>query len=510
MTAMLIGGELMEADAPSVAFGSAVASPGATFAERNASPINLQPFAANIEPSASHPLLSSSDHHAAIVDLVTRLLSIRQVEDAKTTAARLISRHVNADFVAIGDSSSPATPCLLGVMAGPRMPAAERRADVEAALGECVLTARPHSTDGMEETSVGESRCLAGFAHRRLLKWLDTTQSIKSVPLLARDGRCSGALMVAWSNARTRVEHEEFLSAASLPLAELFLALQRGAPGKLTQRWEKLKAISTPRRKQIAGVVLVAGLLFGLIPTRYPVLADVTIQPSVRRWIVAPFDAPLEKSHVVPGQSVQVGELLFTVDCEDSLHRLASLRAESDRSTSERSAHLANGRLSDAAIAGWNIKRLHSEMDLISQRLQRAEIRSPITGIILGEDLERLEGAPLKLGQSLAEVARLDRLHASVEIPQDQINRVQQQSELAITIAAIGSLPTVTMSRIHPRAEPNNRGIYVFQGRAELPQETSQVKPGMRGRATIYGDYRPFAWCLFQRLWQRVRNWGQA
>lgn len=474
------------------------------------SALDSLPFVAAWVSSDTNPSSPPVEHHAAVLDLITRLLGIQQLDHARNTAARLIAEHLGADFVAIGSSPVPSAPCSHVVMAGSRPPGDDRREDIEAALGECALTARPHWIDHTASSRADTAKSLAGFGHRRLFKQLPTATSIRSMPLLTSDSRGCGACLVAWSDEGSHAAHELFLAAIALPLAELFNTLQRATPGKAAQRWRTIKEHLTPQRKRGLAAIVIAAILIGLIPTRYPVRAEVTIQPSVRRWIVSPFDGPLKKSYVLPGQAVKVGELLFTIDCEDTLSKLASLRAEYEGSVSERSAHLASGRLSEAAIAGWNAKRIASEMELLTKHLERSEIRSPIAGVILGEDLQRLEGSPLKLGQTLIEVARIDQMHAAIEIPPDQIHRIRTGSDVAISVVAAGSLPTLTVSYIHPRAEPNEKGRYAFQGRAEVPGNQPQVKPGMRGQATVYGEYRPFAWCLFQRLWQGLRDWGQV
>lgn len=473
-------------------------------------PLGLMPFVSAVPPLVSRSADAGAEHHAAVNDLVTRLLSVQSLAHARSMAARLIAEHLNADFVAIGENTVSRTPCARPVIAGHRQPSDERRSDIEAALGECALTARPHSTDGKEKKCSDAETSPAGFAHQRLFKRLGTIRSMHSVPLFTCDGRCCGAIMMASAGDDNRAECETFLAAAAIPLAELFAALQRATPGKMAQRWRSIRESFTIQRKRALGGVLAVTTLIAVMPTRYPVRADVSIQPSVRRWVSAPFEACLKKAYVSPGQSVEAGDLLFTVDCEDTLNKLASLRAESERSTSERSAHLSSGRLSEAAIAGWNAKRIGSEMQLLIKHLDRSEIRSPIAGVVLGEDLQRLEGSPLKRGQTLIEVARMDQMHAAIEIPPDQINRVRSGSEVAISVAAAGWLPVMTLHYVHPRAEANEKGRYVFQGRAEFAGNQSQVKPGMRGTATVYGQYRPLAWCLIQRLWQGVREWGQT
>ncbi len=442
------------------------------------------------------------DHHVAVIDLLTRMLNSNRVENARRLAAYLIAEYLQADFVAIGEHGPSPTPCQLAIIAGHDRPSEEHRNDLEAALGECVVTARSHRVDWDIQR-----QSLAGFAHQRFAARIGN-KSLLTIPLTTSDGNCCGALMVAWPTKPSGVGHERFLSLLALPLAELLVMLQRATPGRLAKRWSVVREFFSPRRRYIGSGITLVVILIGLIPIRFPVRAEVTIEPTVRRWIVAPFDAPLKHSHVLPGQTVEIGDVLLSVDCEDTLNKLASLRAEGERAVAERSSHLSAGRLSEASLAGLNAKRIRSEIDLLTKHLDRAEIRSPIDGTVLGEDLKRLEGSPLKLGQTLLEVAQTEQMRAVIEIPTDQILRVAKGSDVSVSVDAAGSLPTLTLSRIHPRAEPNEQGTYVFTGYADLPGSNPQWMPGMRGQATIHGQYRPAAWCLFQRLWQRLKNWS--
>ena len=151
------------------------------------------------------------------------------------------------------------------------------------ALGECVVTARTHCLSNVQGDVAVRQANQAGFAHQRLARLLNPASSICSVPLLTEDGRCAGALLVAWSNRSDSQDltcgHIDFRQAASTPLAEMLLNIERNTPSKLAAS-----------------------------------------------WVVAPFDAPLNKAYVTPGQSVKTGELLFTFDCEETLNKLASLR----------------------------------------------------------------------------------------------------------------------------------------------------------------------------------------
>ncbi len=462
-------------------------------------------------------LVPTAEHHAAILDLVTRLLRVNRLATARTCAAKLIADHLGASFVALGSNAMQTSPSPLAVIEGSECPSSEFTDDIEAALGECVVTTRAHqivksNSKLILKHSVSHCQsCKPGFAHQRLIRLLSNVHSIYSIPLLTDGGDCSGAVLVAWSNDSISIDpgssHDQFLSSLSTPLAELLSNLERFTPSPFAVRWEAIRNRLTRQRKAALLATTVAAVAIGLIPVRYPVLASVSIQPSIRRWVAAPFDGVLKKSFVSPGREVKAGELLFTIDCEETLNKLASLRADAERSTSERSAHLSAGRLSEAAIAGWHAKGTKSEIELLTKQLDRAEIRSPIDGVVLGEDLQRLEGSPLKLGQKLVEVAQMDQMHAEIEVNPDQIFRVTVGSDVNVSVDSADAIPTLTLHQIHPRAEANEDGKYVFKGRAELPSVDCQLKPGLRGNATIYGQHRPLAWCFFQRLWQRLQNW---
>ena len=437
--------------------------------------------------------LGNPTHHASVLDLMTRLLRVNQILIVRNNVAKLIAEHLHASFVAVGANSLQTTPSPLAVIAGTETPEVDIRNDIEAALGESVVTARIHYLSNVRCDIAVRQASQAGFAHQRLARLLNPASSICSVPLLTDDGRCAGALLVAWSNCGESQGnsrgHFDFLQAASTPLAELLLNLEGNTPSKLAASWKTVRDQLTRQRKICLLAVSAALIAIGFIPVRYAVLANVSIQPTVRRWVVAPFDAPLNKAYVTPGQSVKTGELLFTLDCEETLHKLASLRADAERSSSERSAHLSAGRLSDAAIAGWNAKGTNSEIEILTKHLDRAEIRSPIDGVVLGEELQRLEGSPLKTGQMLIEVAQLGQMHAEIEIPPDQIFRTALGNEVTISVDATGSLPTLTLSQLHPRAEANEAGKYVFQGRAELPgaEFDPKVEPRRRGLVSSGG-----------------------
>ncbi len=161
---------------------------------------------------------------------------------------------------------------------------------------------------------------------------------------------------------------------------------------------------------------------------------------------------------MVPGDQVTVGQALFSLDCQDLLNKLAASRAEANKYAAERTTYLATARLGDAAISTASLKRVESEIDLIHRYLDRAEIRSPVDGVVMGQDMKRYEGSILKQGQGLIEIAPLSSLHLKAEIPTDQIAHTVTGNAVSASIDSVGKLASCKLVRIHPRALANEQG----------------------------------------------------
>ncbi len=114
-------------------------------------------------------------------------------------------------------------------------------------------------------------------------------------------------------------------------------------------------------------------------------------------------------------------------------------RAEADKYTSERTTYLSTARLGDAAISSASLKRVESEIELIYRYLDRSEVRSPVDGVVMGQDMQEYEGSPLKQGQGLVEIAPLSSLHLRAEIPTDQIAKVVTGNSASVSIESIVS-----------------------------------------------------------------------
>ena len=260
------------------------------------------------------------------------------------------------------------------------------------------------------------------------------------------------------------------------------------------------------RSKSVVTLNVVA-LAAQMLPVPYDVNCDCELQPVTRRFVAAPFEGTLERALVEVGDTVTEGQLLARMDGKEVRWELAGNAAEYERAAKERDAHLADQKFGEAQLARLQMERLGLTTRLLEHRSENLEIRSPIDGIVVSGELKRAEGVRLSLGQTLFEIAPLDRMIVEVEIPESELAHVPPQTDAVIRLEAYPDQRlTGPLKRICPRAELRNKQ-QVFIGEVELPNDTGQLRPGMRGRVALPAGNSTLGWRLFHRAWNKWRLW---
>ena len=119
-----------------------------------------------------------------------------------------------------------------------------------------------------------------------------------------------------------------------------------------------------------------------------------------------------------------------------------------------------------------------------------------------GGDLERAEGAPLTVGQTLFEIAPLNRMVVEVAIPDDEVAHVDTQQTIDMRLDAYpDQVWQAAVEEVHPRSEIRD-DQNVFIAEAELDNAEGRLRPGMKGRAKVETQRRPIGWILFHKPWE--------
>ncbi len=276
-------------------------------------------------------------------------------------------------------------------------------------------------------------------------------------------------------------------------------------------KWERTAAkwrTQGPIRRSlvVATPLLLAGIL--CIPISDRIRADVILEPSLRRFVASPFNATLQEIHVRAGDVVEVGDLLIELDGREVNERLAEVDARLTTALLQNATELESANYTEASIKALDAIGLQHERDLLMYQRENLKLNSPIRGVVITGELERSQGVAVELGRPLLELAPLNPLVAEIAVEEMDIPLVHPGQEVKIQLHAFpddSNFSTVT--KIHPRSETRD-GRNVFVVEVGEDNDDGLLRPGMKGRAVIYGDKKPIFQVLLRKPWQMLRRWS--
>jgi multidrug efflux pump subunit AcrA (membrane-fusion protein) len=283
------------------------------------------------------------------------------------------------------------------------------------------------------------------------------------------------------------------------------IALKRSRP-----RWWQRLWLNAPaqRNRRILKLSLWLGfLLIMLIPVPHRVAGSVILEPTVRRFVNAPFDGLLKKAFHLPGDHIKNGELLAELDGKEIEWQLSGLKAEKSRAQKQKDVSAAARDTSAVQIAQLEIERIDAQLDLLEHRLANLQIKSPLDGIVISGDLKRVEGSPLNKGHVLFEIAPLDNMLIQMAISVDDISYVAQNQTLSIILDAYpNEIFEQTISKIQPRATTRD-AQQVFILEAKIDNVDGRLRPGLKGRGRVYAGNETLGWIIFHKAYEHLFKW---
>jgi biotin carboxyl carrier protein len=451
-------------------------------------------------------------HTAAIIELTTQISATADIDTACQHLVTRLNSHLGADLTAIALVSAAQGECQLQAVSDAdtvdRLNPATQ--NIEAALQESVARAEVSVWPPME----GYGRH-ALLAHRQFADSRDS-RAVITAPVRDSQDQIVAALLLSFDAVNQHLKtdrHEQlqqviaFLAAAERPLAATLGLLIRSSKGIVQTFRESIQsAFGMRRARTVTALILFAGMIL-LIPAEYNIRCDLELQPVARRYVAAPFDGPLLESVARPGDVVEKDQLLARMDDREIKWELAGLRADLNRANNERNSFLSQHKVSDAEIARHEVQRLKNREQLLEHRSSHLEIRSPIAGVVVSGDHRNAEGVPLDTGQTLFEIAPLDRMIVEVAIPEDDISQAQQNQRVSIRLNAMPDAAVeATILRIHPRSQVRD-GDNVFIAEAEIDNSGQHLRPGMQGEATISTGKHCLGWNLFHKPLAHLMGW---
>ncbi len=263
--------------------------------------------------------------------------------------------------------------------------------------------------------------------------------------------------------------------------------------------WSKVAAIGC--------VVLVAALF--LVRVNYRVEGNFILRSDEAEYLTAPFDGYIERVSVRPGDHVVKGGELLALDRSELLLEESAALADLTRYQRESEKARAARNLAEMRIADSLAQQAQARLDLVRYRLSNAVIRAAFDGVVVEGDLRERIAAPVKQGDALYKVARIDTLFAEAEVPERDIQELlgKTKGEIAFVTQPKKKFP-VAIEVLHPAAVTKKEGN-VFLVRLKLDGVEPWWRPGMTGLCKLSVEKRTLFWILTHRTadFLRMKLW---
>jgi RND family efflux transporter MFP subunit len=270
--------------------------------------------------------------------------------------------------------------------------------------------------------------------------------------------------------------------------------------------------LRTTRRRGLAYVAAAAAVIFFLAVCPLPmrVEGDAVVDAQHVATVAAPVDGNVEKVYAHEGQRVAAGEVLGALNDWQWRANLAAAEAKYQQALLQMEDDLAHG----SARAGSdraNVNYLRSEAAQARARVDSAQLRSPIAGIVVTPNLENLAGEHLDAGAPFAQVLDLNSAVVRIAVPERDAELLRSGEPAAIKL---DSYPQRTwhdrVSVVSPQAVAGD-GERTFSAEVPVPNADAALHAGMSGKGKVSIGWRPAGYVLLRGpalwIWQTLWNW---
>ena len=312
-----------------------------------------------------------------------------------------------------------------------------------------------------------------------------------------------------------------------VPLMKLGKAVMGKSPDKIASRRRLLKSVS------MLGIGLTA---IALTPWPGGMRAPAVVAYEPLENLRAQTAGFVVSVHVKPRQEVTAGTLLITLKNDDLRVELRQVTCELEQARIRAQTLNRRREIGQYQAELEQVKALEQRRNHLDRQYADLEIRSPIDGRVVDDDLETLVGLHVEVGTMLLRVASEDHKEIQVAIPESFVESfldyIGHSPRVAIQgdsrSSRLGELtkvePRATVTLWHPALGAHNGGPLPveaggddqqsnqemrlvsprFQGTIRLPvDEASRLRDGQLGSVTIYDRHETVA----RKVVRGVSNW---
>lgn len=325
--------------------------------------------------------------------------------------------------------------------------------------------------------------------------------SVASIPIVA------GERIVAILSLRRRPEQsftrEDIALAKRLsePLAGAMPLVERATRSSIQHTCVAIRdavafafSRGRPIRKLVALAMLALAAWFCMGTMRYRITVPAVIKSTNESFASAPFDGTIAQVMVLPGDRVEAGDPILSMDTSAlELQRTEVLAQERAYKVEVRQAADA-GDQAAAARATAQLELARAQLKLLDERIEQATVRATRPAVVLGPDIRQRVGEMVAVGTPLISLAAPDDLRVELLVPENRAADLELGADIAF---APNARPESSMrSRVgqRPPATEIRNGRSVLVAEAPLEETPSWLRPGMEGIARIDAGNRPVWW----------------
>jgi biotin carboxyl carrier protein len=459
--------------------------------------------------------LAIADYQLAALQLGLALLKENSLPEVAISLVNGIASHVGAARVGLGLVDKKT----LGLQAISFSASFDPRTEAMQAVTEAMRESLDQGLMLSTATeAAGEASSTITRAHQQLMQ-LQQLQWVGSFPI-RRGESLLGVLTIELDKQPLLNHNQQMFLQVVLHFAGAIIGLQQEAGASITQLLTRRAGQRIQRwfggsiRGMRAAAVVVAVVFMALfIPRDYSVTADASLQTTEKYRVVSPQDGYLGEVRVRPGDKVTQTTLLASLKDDDLRLERAKLSSQVQRFRQAYDSALANSNRVDAAIADAQMEQAAIQLRLLEQQLQRTQLVAPIDGIIVSDDISQMQGAPVKQGDVLFELAAANNFIVQVFVDERDIAALLPGQLAQVKLSSLPSqLLTARVKLVTPISEVREGRNYF---RVELTLGSGSatdgadlqplLRPGMTGSAKIIVGKRALGWIWFHDLWHWLR-----
>ena len=279
-----------------------------------------------------------------------------------------------------------------------------------------------------------------------------------------------------------------------------------------------LAAIPKGRMREYVERAALVIILLVIIPWPMRVGTDATVVPAEHRFVSTIDGGVVQQVFVHEGDAVEAGQVLAELD--DGQDRVKLAQATAALALARHDLAEAEFRNDPSAAGGAQIRAdlPAAEAQLEQRRVDAAQLRAPIDGIVVTPKIEEKAGTMVKPGDPFCEIIDQRRLAAEMSVPETDLSLVREGKNVELKLNAF---PTVTFEGTVERIGAQTlaeAGEQYFLVRAIFDNSGGRAKVGMVGRARIragggfiVSGWYPVGYVVLRSpvrwIWQKTWGW---